>query len=206
MIRRIDHVAIAVRDLERAKGLFVGTLGGRVLYSAPLEHEKFRWTTIELGTSCFVELIDPLERDGFLHRFLETRGEGVHHITFHVDDAARMKETLEAHGVPTFGHRENLPGWREVFVHPRHAFGTLLQFAEFDPLDWIDPGHVPPSYAEFAPPRSLAGAGIEVRRTGGEEPGVEVRQGDAVVRVPLGCVGKLAKALSAIRGNDPSDR
>jgi len=199
MIKRIDHVAIAVRDLERAKALFVGALGGKVLYSAPLTPQKFRWTTIELGTSCFVELIDPLEPDGFLHRFLETRGEGPHHVTFHVDDVRRVKETLESHGIPTFGHGESLPGWREVFVHPKHACGALLQFAEFDPLDWIDPnGYVPASYAEFALPRKIGeGTGkVEVRRTSSAAgPEVEIRQGEATVRVPLARLRELIDAL-----------
>ena len=86
MIRRIDHLSIAVRDLEKARHLFLNILGGKELFSAPVGPQKFRWTTIELGTSCFIELIDPLEPDGFVHRFLETRGEGPHHITIQVDD------------------------------------------------------------------------------------------------------------------------
>ena len=72
MVRRIDHISIAVRDLARAKAFFIEVLGGRELFAAPVPEQKFRWTTIELGNSCFIELIDPLEGEGFVQRFLIT--------------------------------------------------------------------------------------------------------------------------------------
>ena len=78
MIRRIDHIAIAVRDLQAAKEFYINVLGGRELFSAPDEIHKLRWTTIELGSSCLLELVDPIGEDGFLHRFLQGRGEGPH--------------------------------------------------------------------------------------------------------------------------------
>ena len=140
MIRRIDHVSIAVRDLEKARAFFLEGLGGRELFCAPVPEQKFRWTTIELGTSCFIELIDPLEKDGFVHRFLEGRGEGPHHITFQVDNLQETRRVLQDRGIPTFGYGEPFPGWMELYIHPKDAFGNLLQFAEFHPLDWIQPG------------------------------------------------------------------
>ena len=109
MIRRIDHISIAVRDLEKARNFFLNILGGKELFSAPVSQQKFRWTTIELGTSCFIELIDPLEKDGFVHRFLETRGEGPHHVTIQVDDLKEIHRILEEKGIPTFGYAEPFP-------------------------------------------------------------------------------------------------
>ena len=102
--------------------------------------QGFRWTTFELGTSCLIEVIDPLEGDGFLQRFLEKRGEGPHHVTIQVDDIARVMAVLEEKGIEMFGYSEALSGWKEVFVHPKQAFGTLIQFAEFNPLDWGERG------------------------------------------------------------------
>ena len=201
MIRRIDHVAIAVRDQEKAKAFFVGTLGGRELFCAPAPGQGYRWTTIELGTSCFIELIDPTDREGFAHRFLETRGEGPHHITIQVDDIAKVHRHVEERGVPTFGFAEVFPGWKEFFIHPKNAFGTLIQFAEFNPLEWIEPGYVPPSYWEFAPPREIDGKGrkIEVKKVkieGGHE--VEIRQGDKALRLPQSRLPELIAALQAL--------
>jgi len=200
-IRRIDHISIAVRDLEKARAFFVGVLGGRELFSAPIIPQKFRWTTIELGTSCFLELIDPLEEDGFLQRFLASRGEGPHHITIQVDDIQRIRRILEEKGIPTFGFAEPFPAWKEFYIHPKHAFGTLIQFAQFNPLDWVVPGYIPPSYKEFTPPQEIETekGKIEVRRSemeGGTE--IEIRIGEGTVRIPENRIKELISVLREI--------
>ena len=198
MIRRIDHVSIAVRDLEKARHFFLDILGGKELFSAPVPTQKFRWTTIELGTSCFIELIDPLEETGFVHRFLETRGEGPHHVTLQVDDLARVHRMLEEKGIPSFGYAEPFPGWKELYIHPKNAFGTLIQLAEFHPLDWINPGYIPQSYREFAPrSQSESASGpAEVRRVESERGvEIEIRQGGQAVRIPEARVEELIQAL-----------
>jgi methylmalonyl-CoA/ethylmalonyl-CoA epimerase len=198
MIRRIDHISIAVRDLDQARTFFLDILGGRELFCAPVPSQKFRWTTLELGTSCFIELIDPLEKDGFVHKFLETRGEGPHHITIQVDDLGKVYERLQEKGVPTFGYAEPFPGWKELYVHPKNAFGTLIQFAEFHPLDWIEKGYVPPSYWEFIPPKNL-GEGedrLEIRFARTDEGFyVEMAQGEHVVRIPRSSLEELIAVL-----------
>jgi len=194
MIRRIDHVAIAVRDQAKAKAFFVDILGGRELFCAPMPGQGYRWTTIELGSSCFIELIDPTDTEGFAHRFLASRGEGPHHITVMVDDIRKVHEHLTAKGVPTFGYSDVLPNWKEFFVHPKHAFGTLIQVVEFAPLEWINPGYVPPSYWEFTPPVDVGDVHVQrVKAEGG--PMIELRQGDSVIRLPAAAVPALITAL-----------
>jgi len=198
MIRRIDHVSIAVRDLEKARAFFLDILGGRELFCLPVSDQKYRWTTIELGTSCFIELIDPIDGQGFVQRFLDGRGEGPHHITLQVDDIAAARKQMEDKGVPIFGYSEALPGWKEFYIHPRHAFGTLIQFAQFQPLDWIQPGHVPPSYWEFVAPRqiSLPADPLEVRKVKTEGGfGVEIRQGQQKVQLTSAALRDLIEAL-----------
>jgi methylmalonyl-CoA/ethylmalonyl-CoA epimerase len=198
MIKRIDHISIAVSDLEKAKKFFLDGLGGRELFCAPSPSQKFRWTTIELGTSCLLELIDPVGEDGFLHRFIQTHGEGLHHITVQVNDIQEALRTLEERGIPTFGFCEPLPGWKEAFVHPKDAFGVLLQLAQFNPLDWIEPTYIPRAYEEFAPPKETGSEReeVKVRRLELESgPCVELRQGDHVIRVPETHVRDLIRAL-----------
>jgi methylmalonyl-CoA/ethylmalonyl-CoA epimerase len=198
-IRRIDHISIAVRDLEKAKTFFIGILGGRELFAAPVVPQKFRWTTIELGTSCFIELIDPLEKDGFVHRFLESRGEGPHHITIQVDDLQKIHRIIEERGIPTFGLAEPFPAWKEFYIHPKHAFGTLIQFAEFNPLDWVEKDYLPPSYKEFAPPKEIdtRQGKIELRRVQTEDgAGVEIRRGEERIRVPENQLKELLAVLN----------
>ena len=201
MIKRIDHIAIAVRDLARAKSFFLDGLGGRELFSFPIVPQKFRWTTIELGSSCFIELIDPLEDDGFVHRFIEKRGEGAHHITIQVDDIHQTRTILEERGIQTFGLSEELPGWKELFIHPKDAFGILIQFAEFNPLDWINPGYIPQSYRECVPEQTISPEDnpIEVRRVECEQGAeIEIRRGSETFRVPEGNVVELIGALERI--------
>jgi methylmalonyl-CoA/ethylmalonyl-CoA epimerase len=208
MIRRIDHVSIAVRNQAKAKAFFIDVLGGKNLYEAPVPGQKFRWTTIELGTSCFIELIDPLEKDSFVQRFLDNRGEGPHHITLQVKDIQEVHRRLEEKGMPTFGLAEPFPGWKEMYVHPKHAFGTLIQFAEFHPLDWINPGYIPPSYAEFAPAEEVGDkeGRIEVQRDQGEKgPEVEIRQGEQKIRVPLARLEDLIRTLEEQRPPSESE-
>jgi len=187
-----------VSDLEKARAFFLDILGGRELFCLPVPDQKYRWTTIELGTSCFLELIDPIDGEGFVQRFLDGRGQGPHHITLQVDDIAAAKKHMEEKGVPIFGYSEALPGWKEFYIHPRHAFGTLIQFAEFNPLDWIKPGPVPPSYWEFVAPDKVAATGepLEVRKVKTEGGfGLEIRQGKQIVHVTSKSLSDLIATL-----------
>ena len=203
MIKRVDHVSIAVRDLGRAKAFFIDGLGGKELFSGPAEGQGFRWTMVELGTSCLIELVDPIGEEGFLHRFLQERGEGTHHITVHVDDAGEAHAALTAKGIPTFGYHA-FPSWKEFFVHPRDAFGTLLQFVEFEPLEWINPGYVPKAYEEFRPkPETSAAAGqkIEIRDVaGGDGSALELSDGSSAVVVERVDLPELIQRLQAAAG------
>lgn len=185
MIKRIDHVAIAVKDLERAKHFFIDILGGKELFSYPFMPQKFRWTTIELGESCFIELLDSLEDGGFVHRFLEGKGEGMNHITIQVDDIRQMRDHLADSEVETFGFSESIPGWKEMFIHPKNAFGTLIQFAEFNPLDWINKGYIPESYREFMKPDQAAETAIEVSKIDTDDGTYfEIKQGSSKITLP----------------------
>ena len=205
MIRRIDHVSVAVRDLARARSFFVDALGGRVLYTGPMPEEKYRWTTIELGTSCLLELIDPLGEDGFVDEFLKKRGEGLHHITIQVDNLEETCRTLRSRGVPTFGMRQPVPGWKEAYVHPKNAFGVLIQLAEFNPLDWIEPGYVPAAYREFVPEEK---AGLEqgtltVQKVEtGDGPQVEIRKGERTFRIAEQELAVLIRSLERMQSTE----
>ncbi|MEW6439962.1 MAG: VOC family protein [bacterium] len=201
MIRRIDHVAIAVRNLERAKAFFIGALGGRELFSCPHPFQHYSWTLIELGSSCCIELIASLDDQSFVRRFLDKRGEGPHHVTIQVPDIQAAHRRLEECGVPTFDYSESLPGWKEFFVHPKNAFGTLLQFAEFNPLDWVNPGYVPACYREFAPAGEARDRpeAVEVRHVVSREgPAIEIRHGTEKLTIPQGRLGELVATLQRL--------
>lgn len=185
MIKQIDHVSIAVSDLERAKNFFLDGLGAKHVWSQPMPNAGFCWTILELGESCFIELINPDAeqidyQQGFVQRFLDTRGQGVHHLTFQVDDLEKFRQLLEKRGIPSFGYGEPIAGWKELFIHPRDAFGILLQFAEFDPLDWIEPGApIPLPYRRQLHRHRTEREPIRFQTSGTEdEPILEIHQGD----------------------------
>jgi hypothetical protein len=79
-----------------------------------------------------IEVLEPwaTEHNDFLVRFLETSGEGVHHVTFKVDDVEAELERLRSHGIEPVAIDFRDPGWREMFIHPRDSHGTLIQIAQ----------------------------------------------------------------------------
>ncbi len=133
MIARIDHVSLAVRDFEKARDFLCRVLGAIPCSWSVDEEMGYLWYILALGDLSRIELLTPTAEGSFLERFLEDR-EGVHHITMHTTDIVRAREALEENGIPYFGYSA-YPGasWKELFIHPRDAFGVLIQIAEFKP-------------------------------------------------------------------------
>ncbi len=140
MIHRIDHVAVAVKDHERALRFFCDVLDAVPGEIVEVAETKYRWQTLALGDLSRLELLSPTGPGSFLDGFLRKRDGGFHHITLHTSDLDAMIARLEEKGVPYFGKNEYPGGvWKEVFIHPRDAFGTLVQIAEFEPDAWVVP-------------------------------------------------------------------
>ncbi|WP_285785975.1 VOC family protein [Microbispora sp. NBRC 16548] len=133
-VRRLDHVAVAVRDLDRAWALFGETLGGRFVTGGDNDETGIRLLHLYLG-GLKIELVQPLRTDSLLARTLERRGEGMHHITFVVDDVSVTVDALSAAGYPMTGTDLSNPVWRETFVKPAATHGALLQFVDTT-RDW----------------------------------------------------------------------
>ena len=138
MISRIDHVSIAVRDYEKAEKFFRALLGGIPGAAAEDPVTKYFWQIFSLGDLSRLELIRPTGAGSFLDNFLAEREGGVHHITLQTPDIQEARRTLERSGIPYFGYNEYQGSfWKEIFIHPRHAFGVLIQIAEFSAPDWL---------------------------------------------------------------------
>ncbi len=142
MILRIDHVALAVRDseYEDASNFFLNILGGLPGACAKEKGLNFMWQTVALGDLSRLELITPTESPSFLDNFLKNKKGGVHHITMQTDNIEKARDYLESEEIPFFGFADYGPAWKELFIHPDHAFGVLIQIAEFNPSDWIPRG------------------------------------------------------------------
>lgn len=125
---RFDHVGIAVRAIKPALKLYRDALGGDYLMGGDAG-ESWRWLQVRYPGGGKVELLEPLG-DGFLSRFLETRGEGLHHVTFKTDDIQAAVQLLEARGFELVDVNLDNPHWKEAFVRPSNAHGTLVQIAQ----------------------------------------------------------------------------
>ena len=138
LISRIDHVSIAVRDYEKAEHFFRTVLG--VIPGAVAEDPvmKYVWQIFSLGDMSRVELMRATGEGSFLDNFLAERGGGVHHVTLQTSDIERARDVLEKNGIPYFGYNAYADSyWKELFIHPRDAFGVLIQIAEFHAPDWL---------------------------------------------------------------------
>ena len=131
-VERLDHTAIAVRAIQAALPLYRDLLGGVPSGFEDLPARGFRWLGLRYPNGSQVELLEPAGPGGFLHEFLARRGEGPHHLTFMVRDLRRAVERARAAGLRVVDESYADPHWREAFISPRSAFGTIVQLAESD--------------------------------------------------------------------------
>jgi len=127
---RVDHVAIAVRSIAAAKPFYVDALGASFLFAGDNRGQGFRWAQFRFPNGGKIELVTPIDPDGFVQRFLDKRGEGVHHVTLKVPDIFKAIDHMRASGVDLFNVSTDHPNWKEAFVHPRDAHGVLIQLAQ----------------------------------------------------------------------------
>jgi methylmalonyl-CoA/ethylmalonyl-CoA epimerase len=131
---QIDHLGIAVKSLEKARQ-FYETLGLLVMAEETVEGEKVRLAMVPMDGSR-IELLEPTEADSPIGRFLEKRGEGLHHVALHVDDIAGTVERLKTAGTRFVSEeiKVGAGGHLYVFVHPSSAGGVLLELCEDPPM------------------------------------------------------------------------
>ena len=125
---RLDHVAVALHSIEPAMKLYRDALGGEYLMGGD-GGESWRWLQFRWPGGGKVELLEP-RGDGFLSRFLERRGEGLHHVTFKTDDIEAAIAKIEAQGYELVDVNLENPRWQEAFLRPSRAHGTLIQVAQ----------------------------------------------------------------------------
>jgi lactoylglutathione lyase/methylmalonyl-CoA/ethylmalonyl-CoA epimerase len=130
MIKRIDHLGVVVRNIEEALDLYRNTLGFK---SAKILIEKeagFKTVMISLG-EVTLELTEPIGPQSGIQKFLDTRGEGLHHISLEVDDIQKEINSLESKGIQ-FINREPVYVERDCvsFVHPKSTRRVLIELIQ----------------------------------------------------------------------------
>ena len=130
MFKRIDHIGIAVKDISKAIDQFSTVLGLEVAKQEEIEDQQLIAALIPTANVRF-ELMQPTVPDSVVGKFLERRGEGIHHICFEVEDIANEITTLQSKDVQVIGGspREGFVGEIE-FIHPKSANGVLTEIAE----------------------------------------------------------------------------
>jgi methylmalonyl-CoA/ethylmalonyl-CoA epimerase len=131
VLTEIDHVAIAVRDLDAAVEWYRAVFGAELAHRERVDRDGVEEALLRVAES-YVQLLTPVRPESTVARFLDRRGEGVHHLAFRVDDCAAALEAAVAGGataidpVPRPGGR----GTTVAFLHPAGAFGTLIELVE----------------------------------------------------------------------------
>ena len=130
MLRKIHHVGIVVRNLEEAFGFYRDTLGLPVHKMATLEDQGVKAALLTIGNS-EIELLEPITANGGVAKFLERRGEGIHHVCFETNDVAAELAATKAKGVELIDQapRQGLAGMI-CFLHPRANHGVLVEYAQ----------------------------------------------------------------------------
>ncbi len=132
-VNYIDHVGVAVKDIEAALAFFKKVFDVPDAEIVLMEDQGVRATLIEVGQTR-LELLEPTCPESGVGRFIERRGEGLHHLAFNVTDISGKLQTLQTLGVDLIDQtpREGLSG-TIAFVHPRSVFGILTELVESNP-------------------------------------------------------------------------
>ena len=131
-VQWLDHTAIAVRSIDAALPLYRDVLGGDPQELSQAPEKGFQVLTLRYPHGGAIELIAPLGPTGFVHDFLARRGEGVHHITFLVEDLKAAVAEARAAGLRVVDEDYSQPSWQEAFISPKSANGTIIQLAQTD--------------------------------------------------------------------------
>ena len=127
----IDHVAIAVNDLEAAIAYYRDTFGAEVAHREVVERDGVEEALLAVADS-YIQLLTPIRDDSPVAKSLATRGEGLHHVGYRVDDcaAALARVKAEGHRVIDEEPRPGSRGTTVAFVHPKSSFGTLIELVQ----------------------------------------------------------------------------
>jgi methylmalonyl-CoA/ethylmalonyl-CoA epimerase len=179
MISRIDHVSIAVRDQKKAEHFFREILGAIAGAGMGDSRTNFFWQILSLGDLSRLEIISPTGEKSFLDGFLKDKEGGVHHITLQTPDLHKAMAHLEEQGIPFFGYNEYPGGiWNEIFIHPRNAFGVLIQIAEFKAADWLSEKVKLPGEMQWQVEKTKTGATLTLAHPGGGKVSLDLHHGE----------------------------
>lgn len=132
MIESIDHIGIAVKNLDEAIRIYRDFLGFQLLGIYTLIERKVRVAFFSGGTESRVELLEPLESDSPVAKFIESHGEGIQHFAVRVRNIEAVLEDLKSKHVALIDEKPRIgaEGAKVAFVHPKSTYGVLLELVQ----------------------------------------------------------------------------
>lgn len=131
MLTEIDHIAIAVRDLESAIDYYTRAFGATVAHREVVERDGVEEALLSVAES-YIQLLTPTREDSPVARALDKRGEGLHHVGYRVENCAEALAAMVAAGATAIDQqpRPGSRGTTVAFIHPKGSFGTLIELVE----------------------------------------------------------------------------
>jgi methylmalonyl-CoA/ethylmalonyl-CoA epimerase len=131
LLTEIDHVAIAVNDLEAAIAYYRETFGAEVDHREVVESDGVEEALLKVADS-YVQLLTPTRDDSPVAKYLAKKGEGLHHVGYRVADCGEALEAVKAQGGSVIDEapRPGSRGTTVAFVHPKTSFGTLIELVQ----------------------------------------------------------------------------
>ncbi|MCH2693649.1 MAG: methylmalonyl-CoA epimerase [Acidobacteriia bacterium] len=127
----IDHIGIAVKSLENAAVKYHAGMGLKIEKPTIIKEHKVRMVMLPIGESK-IELLEPTEKSSPISKFLDKRGEGVHHICFRVENIEKKIKALKKVGLEVLEEvsKSGYKGQKVVFLHPKSTNGVLIELVE----------------------------------------------------------------------------
>ncbi len=130
-VTHIEHLGIAVKDLEAAIAYYEGVLGLKCYRIEEVADQKVKTAFFQVGQTK-IELLESTSPDGTIAKFIEKRGEGLHHMALHVKGIENALEDAKSKGISLIDEkpRSGAESMQIAFLHPKSTFGTLTEFCE----------------------------------------------------------------------------
>jgi methylmalonyl-CoA/ethylmalonyl-CoA epimerase len=131
MVTKIDHIGIAVKNLDEALKFYEEVLGIKCVGTEVVEEQKVKTAFLPIGDT-EVELLEATDEDSPIAKFIEKRGEGIQHIAYRVDDIEKALEEVKAKGIRLIDEkpRKGAGGAKIAFLHPKSTYGVLIELCE----------------------------------------------------------------------------
>ena len=131
MITKINHIGIAVKNIDEAAKLYTDVFGLKVENIEVVEDQKAKTAILPVGETK-IELIESTDPEGAIAKFIESRGEGIHHLAFEVDNIQKALEAMVDKGIALIDEkpRKGVENLSIAFLHPKSTGRVLLEFVE----------------------------------------------------------------------------